>query len=125
VNVYIRQSNVSDPEARGGPHLFTTAGYLDPNWFNRTLWHYGQAQTSGLMVGGKDLVYGMELYDSRSRETVFRPGSSAYRLVCRPTVRFAVQTQSEPTPQPKDEKKRLKAKKGEAGAAWKRISPSV
>jgi len=26
--------------------------------------------------------HGMEVYDSRSRETVFRPGANAYRLTC-------------------------------------------
>jgi outer membrane protein assembly factor BamB len=81
-SVFIRQMNVSSPEESGGPHLFTTAGYLDPSWFNRTFWKYGPSQTSGLMVLGDDVTYGMEVYDSRSRETVFKPASGAYRLVC-------------------------------------------
>ncbi len=34
------------------------------------------------MVLGEDVAYGVEVYDSRSRETVFRPGSMAYRLKC-------------------------------------------
>jgi outer membrane protein assembly factor BamB len=81
-NVFIRQMEVSSSSGRGGQHLYTTGGYLDPSWFNRTFWQAGQARTSGLMVLGKDVAYGVEVYASRSRETVFRPGSKAYRLRC-------------------------------------------
>ncbi len=83
-NVFIRQMNVSSPDARGGQHLYTTGGYLDPTWFNRTFWKVGRAQTSGLMVLGKDVAYGVEIYPSRSRETVFKPGVKGYRLACYP-----------------------------------------
>jgi len=82
VNVFIRQMQVSSSDARGGPHLFTTAGYLDPSWFNRTFWQVGRARTSGLMVLGRDVAYGTEVYESRSRETVFKPGANVYRLQC-------------------------------------------
>ena len=34
------------------------------------------------MVLGKDVAYGAELYESRSRETVFKPGANVYRLQC-------------------------------------------
>jgi outer membrane protein assembly factor BamB len=81
-NVFIRQLPVSAAGAATGHRVYSTAGYLDPTWFNRTYWKSGAIQTSGLMVLGRHAVYGMELYDSRSRETVFRPGSGAYRLVC-------------------------------------------
>jgi hypothetical protein len=83
-NVFIRQMQLWSPGARGGLHLYTTGGYLDPSWFNRTFWQIGAAKTSGLMVLGKDVAYGMEVYASRSRETVFRPGSNPYRLRCLP-----------------------------------------
>jgi hypothetical protein len=64
--------------------LYTTGGYLDPSWFNRTFWQIGAAKTTGLMVLGKEVAYGMEVYASRSRETVFKPGSNPYRLRCLP-----------------------------------------
>ncbi|MFQ6133541.1 MAG: PQQ-binding-like beta-propeller repeat protein [Armatimonadota bacterium] len=83
-NVFIRQMNVSSSEGRAGQHLYTTGGYLDPSWFNRTFWRVGRAATSGLMVLGSDVAYGAEVYDSRSRETVFTPGANAYRLRCIP-----------------------------------------
>jgi outer membrane protein assembly factor BamB len=81
-NIFIRQMNVSEPNARTQKHLYTTGGYLDSSWFNRTFWKFGPAQSSGLMVLGKDAVYGMELYSNRGRETVFKPASKAYSLVC-------------------------------------------
>ena len=81
-NVFIRQMEVASTGGRGGPHLYASGGYLDPSWFNRTFWDVGRARTSGVMVLGEDVAYGVELYASRSRETVFRPGSKAYRLRC-------------------------------------------
>ncbi len=83
-NVFIRQMKVSSSGGRDGQHLYTTGGYLDPSWFNRTFWQVRQARTSGLMVLGKDVAYGVEVYDSRSRETGFSPGAMAYRLRCIP-----------------------------------------
>ena len=81
-SVFIRQMQVSSSGGRGGQHLYTSGGYLDPSWFNRTFWQVGRAKTSGLMVFGKGVAYSIELYASRSRETVFTPGAGAYRLSC-------------------------------------------
>jgi hypothetical protein len=36
------------------------------------------------MVLGEDVVYGVEVFASRSRETVFKPGASVHRLLCIP-----------------------------------------
>jgi outer membrane protein assembly factor BamB len=83
-DVFIRQMKVFSSGGRAGRHLYTTAGYLDPSWFNRTFWQVGGAQTSGLMVLGKNVAYGMELFGSHSRETVFKPGAHQYRLMCLP-----------------------------------------
>jgi len=83
-NVFIRQMNVSSRGIKSKTHLQATGGYLDSSWFNRTFWKFGKAQSSGLMVLGSGAVYAMELYPSRSRETVFKPAAKAYRLVCYP-----------------------------------------
>ncbi|HUU09485.1 MAG TPA: PQQ-binding-like beta-propeller repeat protein, partial [Phycisphaerae bacterium] len=80
--VFIRQMKVFASGGGAGVHLYTTGGFLDPTWFNRTLWKAGRAQTSGVMVLGKDVAYGVEIYGSRSRETVFKPGAANYRLAC-------------------------------------------
>jgi len=81
-NVFLRQMQVSSSDGRRRTHLYTSGGFLDSSWFNRTFWKAGRAQTSGLMVLGEDVAYGVEVYASRSRETVFRPGSKPYRLAC-------------------------------------------
>ena len=83
-NVFIRQMQVASSGGRGGEHLYTSGGYLDPSWFNRTYWMAGRAQTSGVMVLGEDAAYGVEIYSSRSRETVFTPGGKGYLLACYP-----------------------------------------
>ncbi|MHC5053399.1 MAG: outer membrane protein assembly factor BamB family protein [Planctomycetota bacterium] len=88
-NVFMRQMQVTSADSRGGRHLYSTAGFLDSSWFNRTFWKVGPAQTSGVMVLGKDVAYGVEVYASRSRETVFKPGSGAYRVGCFPLKRRA------------------------------------
>ncbi|MFV1968103.1 MAG: PQQ-binding-like beta-propeller repeat protein, partial [Pirellulaceae bacterium] len=79
--VFIRQMNVSSDVA-GGAHLFTTGGYLDSSWFNRTFWKMGRAQTTGPMVLGDGVSFGVEPFTSRSRDVLFQPGSQAYRLRC-------------------------------------------
>jgi outer membrane protein assembly factor BamB len=79
--VFIRQMNVSS-ESPGGEHLFTTGGYLDSTWFNRTFWKIGRAQTTGLMVLGDKVAFGVEPFTSRSRDVLFQPGTEAYRLRC-------------------------------------------
>jgi len=109
-NVFIRQMNVSPGDARAKMHLYSTGGFLDPSWFNRTFWKAGRAQTSGVMVLGKDAAYGMELYRSRSRETVFKPGGGAYRLVCRPLKAPATARQ--------DPKARRKGRNRELRGRW-------
>jgi len=109
-NVFIRQQCVSSPDARTGMHLFATGGFLDASWFNRTFWKAGRAQTSGVMVLGEDAAYGVELYHSRSRETVFKPGAKAYRLVCRP-LKAAVPRKPKSAKDAKDAKKKRKPTK--------------
>ncbi len=81
-SIFIRQMAVSSSGGQAGRHLYSSGGYLDPSWFNRTFWQVGRAQTSGLMVLGDNAAYGVEVFDSRSRETVFTPGANAYRLQC-------------------------------------------
>jgi outer membrane protein assembly factor BamB len=107
-SVFIRQQIVSSPEARTGMHLFATGGFLDASWFNRTFWKAGRAQTSGVMVLGEDAAYGVELYHSRSRETVFKPGAKAYRLVCRP---LSASVPRKPGKSDKSDKKKRKSPK--------------
>ncbi|MFO8013759.1 MAG: PQQ-binding-like beta-propeller repeat protein [Phycisphaerae bacterium] len=82
--VFIRQMKVRDTGGKRGLRVYMTGGYLDDSWFNRTYWKARQAQTSGVMVLGDGAAYGMEVFKSRSRETVFQPGTKPYRLRCLP-----------------------------------------
>ena len=82
-DVFIRQMNVSSDGAAGKPHLYSTRGFLDASWFNRTYWTVGRAQTLGLMVHGEGAAYGVEFSRSRNSGGVFTPGGKAYRLICR------------------------------------------
>ena len=66
-SVFIRQASFPSGDERAPTHLFGSGGFLDSTWFNRTWWKMGKAHTSGLMVLGKDVVYGMEVFTSASR----------------------------------------------------------
>jgi len=100
-NVFIRQMQLASSDGAAKKHLYTTAGFLDSSWFNRTFWKYGPVQTSGMMVLGDDLVYGVEAYHSRGRDTGFIPGSNAYRLRCYSLKPGASKTAGGKKPPPK------------------------
>ncbi len=88
-SVFIRQMNVSSSgrvaspgEGRAGRHLYSTSGYLDSSWFNRTFWSVGGVRTSGIMVMGEDVVYGVEIYTGRGANSLFKPGAQGCQLTC-------------------------------------------
>lgn len=110
--VFIRQMNVSatDSDSRAGRHLYTTAGYLDSSGFNRTYWRFGGVQSSGLMVLGKNVVYGVELYPTRGNNTVFTPGAGAYRLMCQSLKPPALKKDDEPTTAGRQRKRQRRPK---------------
>ncbi|NOX55207.1 MAG: PQQ-binding-like beta-propeller repeat protein [Planctomycetes bacterium] len=80
-SVFVRQMKVSMGASGGNMHLYTTAGFLDSTWFNRTYWRFGRAESTGIMVLGEGVAYGVEAYPSRGANTLFRPGSRSYRLM--------------------------------------------
>jgi hypothetical protein len=81
-HVFIRQRCISSDRGAAGQHLFTSAGYLDATWFNRTFWQIGSVRTTGPLVLGQGVAYGVEPFTSRSRDVVMQPGRHAYRLRC-------------------------------------------
>ncbi len=81
-NVYIRQMKVASGGGTAGVHLYSSGGYLDSSWFNRIFRQAGRARTRGLMVLGSEAAYGVEVYPGRGRDTLFKPGSQSYRLMC-------------------------------------------
>ena len=88
-NVFIRQMCVSsDSGGNNRKHLYTSAGYLDSTWFNRTFWKIGHAQTTGPMVLGDGVAYGVEPFTARSRDVVIQPGRNPTACgACRSTRR--------------------------------------
>jgi len=125
-NVFIRQMQVGgDAASAGAPagksHLYSTGGFLDSSWFNRTFWRAGGgAETTGLMVLGDDVAYGVEIYPANGRETVFKPGAKGYRLTC-----FSLTKQAaKPSAKPANKQARREAKgAGNPNAGWTRQVP--
>jgi hypothetical protein len=83
-NVFIRQMKVLEGSGSGGRHLFSSGGFRDSTWFNRTFWQVGRAKTTGQIVLGNEVAYGIEVYPASGRDTLFRAGANSYRLTCIP-----------------------------------------
>jgi len=115
-SVFIRQMSVSSENGRGPKRVYSTGGYLDSSWFNRTFWKSGRVQTSGVMVVGRDAAYGVEIYPSRSRETVFKPGGKGYRL-----IRFSLKAPARPARNKNQPKRRRR--QPAANAVWQKHVP--
>jgi len=84
--VYLRQQEVfsGDPQTAGGPHLFSTAGFRDGSWFNRTKWLLGSLARAEMIVFNERVACGIQAFGGTARWAFFTPGAGGYRL-------FAVQ----------------------------------
>jgi len=83
-------SNLGDRKI--GRHVFSTAGFLDDSWFNRTFWMYSAtwpgfyianraAKTGQLLVVGPRKTYAVQAYPSRNLQSpLFTPGEKGYLL---------------------------------------------
>ncbi|MHC4519351.1 MAG: PQQ-binding-like beta-propeller repeat protein [Planctomycetota bacterium] len=75
-----------------GLHVFSTSGFLDDSWFNRTYWMYSAtwpgyylghrgAKTGQLLVVGPEKTYAVQSYPSRNLQSpLFTPGQKGYLL---------------------------------------------
>jgi len=75
-----------------GLHVFSTGGFLDDSWFNRTFWMYSAtwpgyylahraAKTGQLLVVGPERTYAVQSYPSRNLQSpLFTPGEKGYLL---------------------------------------------
>ena len=80
-------------DRKAGRHIFSTAGFLDDEWYNRTFWmnsniwpgYYlaNQASKSGqLLVFDKTATYGIKTFWTRNRHSpMFFPATKGYLLV--------------------------------------------
>jgi hypothetical protein len=75
-----------------GLHVFSTSGFLDDSWFNRTFWMYSEtwpgyymahraAKAGQLLVVGPKKTYAVQAYPSRNLQSpLFNPGKKGYLL---------------------------------------------
>ncbi len=76
-----------------GLHLFTTGGFLDDSWWNRTFWMYSKTwpgfqighiapKTGQLLVVGDKTTYAVQAYPTRNNHSpMFKVGSKGYLLL--------------------------------------------
>ena len=76
-----------------GLHVFSTSGFLDDSWFNRTFWMYSGtwpgfymahrgAKSGQLLVVGPEKTYAVQSYPSRNLQSpLFTPGKKGYLLL--------------------------------------------
>ncbi|KPK48417.1 MAG: hypothetical protein AMK72_06985, partial [Planctomycetes bacterium SM23_25] len=77
---------------RMGLRVFSTAGFLDDSWYNRTYWMYSTswpgyylahraAKTGQLLVVGPEKTYAVQAYPDRNLQSpLFTPGEKGYLL---------------------------------------------
>jgi len=75
-----------------GRRMFSTAGFLDDAWYNRTYWMYSEtwpgyylahraAKTGQLLVVGPQKTYAVQAYPYRNMQSpLFTPGAKGYLL---------------------------------------------
>ncbi|MCK4276102.1 MAG: PQQ-like beta-propeller repeat protein [Phycisphaerae bacterium] len=96
-----RYGGASMGDRNMGLHVFSTSGFLDDSWFNRTFWMYSAtwpgfyiahraSKTGQLLVVGAERTYGVQAYPSRNLQSpLFTPGKKGYLL-------FADENDNEP-----------------------------
>jgi hypothetical protein len=96
-----RYGGASMGDRNMGLHVFSTSGFLDDSWFNRTFWMYSAtwpgfylahraSKTGQLLVVGPEKTYAVQSYPSRNLQSpLFTPGEKGYLL-------FADENDNEP-----------------------------
>jgi outer membrane protein assembly factor BamB len=76
-----------------GLHLFSTGGFLEDSWFNRTFWMYAKTwpgfqiahiapKTGQILVIGDKTTYAVQAYPNRNvHSPMFTPASKGYLLI--------------------------------------------
>jgi len=79
-------------ERKMGRHVFSTGGFLDDSWYNRTFWMYSEtwpgfyiahrgAKTGQLLSVDAEKTYAVQAYPSRNLQSpLFTPGKNGYLL---------------------------------------------
>ena len=87
----VRRGHMGDQEV--GLHLFSTGGFLDDSWFNRTFWMYAKTwpgyqiahiapKAGQLLVIGDKTTYAVQAYPTRNvHSPMFTPAAKGYLLI--------------------------------------------
>jgi len=81
--VYMREHRVFGGESRDRPHVYSTGGFRDEAWFNRTRWAVGAVAQAQLLVFDDETAYGVSAYPNAARWGFFHPGDKGYVLFAR------------------------------------------
>jgi outer membrane protein assembly factor BamB len=88
-----RYGGASMGDRKMGRHVFSTAGFLDDTWFNRTFWMYSEtwpgfyishlaAKTGQLLVVDDEKTYAVQAFPRRNLQSpLFTPGEKGYLLL--------------------------------------------
>ena len=87
----VRRGHMGDQDV--GLHLFSTGGFLEDSWFNRTFWMYAETwpgfqmghiapKAGHLLVIGEDTTYAVHAYPARNiHSPMFTPATRGYLLI--------------------------------------------
>ena len=78
--VWMRRHQVFGQGKEKQRHVFSTGGFRDDTWFNRTTWSVGNVNHAQLLVFDESAAYGIEAFQSTSRAKAFAPGAKGYHL---------------------------------------------
>ena len=112
-SVYMRQEKVFGDDSGTKDHIFSTAGFRDNEWFNRTEWAIGAVSQAQLLVFNEKTACGIAAYSIGYRGHSFQTGDNGYAL-------FAGQWKPQ---QPAAGSKSKPNKKQKFEPVWKRRVP--
>ncbi len=79
-SIFMRQERVFGNHSTVRPHVFSTAGFRDDEWFNRTQWVIGAVSGAQLVVFNDQAAYGIAAYARGNRAHSYQAGGNGYEL---------------------------------------------
>jgi len=79
-SIFMRQEEVFGDDSSSKGHIFSTAGFRDDAWFNRTEWAVGAVAQAQLIVFDERMACGIQAYAGAKRSNFFRPADKGYLL---------------------------------------------
>jgi len=79
-SVFMRNEKVFGSDSATNPHIYSTAGFRDDTWFNRTQWAIGAVSGAQLVVFNDRMACGILAYGARNQAHSYRPAGKGYEL---------------------------------------------